>query len=57
MQNKAKRRLSFYFRTLYEGLGWEWERDNQTEIEELVEWLFAGEEEETTSYADWYNRD
>lgn len=36
---RAKRRLSFYFRTLYEGMGWEWERDNQTEIEELVDWL------------------
>lgn len=39
-QDKAKRRLSFYFRTLYEGMGWEWERDNQSEIEELVEWLY-----------------
>ena len=55
MQNKAKRRLSFYFRTIFEGLGWKWERDNQSEIEELIDMLM-GEEEETTSYAEYKQR-
>lgn len=56
-QDKAKRRLSFYFRTLYEGMGWEWERDNQSEIEELIEWLFEETEEETAgkSYSEYYH--
>lgn len=56
---RAKRRLSFYFRTLYEGMGWEWEHDNQSEIEELVEWLceFDVTEEEAAgkSYAEYYH--
>lgn len=46
MENYAKRTLKFYFKTVFQKSGIIWDRDNDAEIDELVDELIGSKFDE-----------